>query len=135
MRRFLPKDVFIVAAKRTPIGGYMGKLSSFTAPELGAISLKGALESINLRPQAVNEVIMGNVISAGIGQAPARQAAIKAGLDVSATCTTINKVCSSGLKSVIFGAQSIALGNAEVVAAGGFESMSNAPHLVMNVIA
>lgn len=76
---------------------------------------------------------MGNVLSAGMGQAPSRQAAIKAGLDVSATCTTINKVCSSGLKSVIFGAQSIALGNSSIVAAGGFESMSNAPHAVMNV--
>ena len=98
----------------------MGQLSSFTAPELGALALKAAYTQINLNPKEIEEVIMGNVLSGGVGQAPARQAAIKGGLDLSTTCTTINKVCSSGLKSVIYGAQSIALGHSNTVATGGF---------------
>jgi acetyl-CoA C-acetyltransferase len=112
--------VYIVAAKRTPIGAYLGSLSKFSATDLGGFAIKGCLESINLDPKMVDEVIMGNVVSAGLGQAPARQAALKAGLPVSVTCTTINKVCSSGMKSIMYGAQSIALGQSSVVVAGGF---------------
>lgn len=122
-----------MAAKRTPIATYMGSFSPFTGPELSAITIKAALESIALDPNAVDEVILGNVLSAGVGQAPARQAALLGGLPTSVTCTTINKVCSSGMKSIVFGAQSIALGHSKVVVNGGFESMSNAPHMIMKV--
>lgn len=126
------RDVFIVAAKRTPIGSFMGKLSSFTAPQLGGFAIRGALESINLDPKEVDEVILGNVIMAGVGQAPARQASIKGGVGTGVPCTTINKVCSSGLKSLVYGSQSIALSQSDIVVGGGFESMSNAPHLIIN---
>lgn len=114
------KPAYIVAAKRTPIGAFLGKLSTLTAPELGAISIKAALESVKISPDKVDEVILGNVCSAGIGQAPARQASMKAGIPSNVPCTTINKVCSSGMKSVIFGAQSIGLGQSNIVVAGGF---------------
>lgn len=130
---FSSSPVYIVATKRTPIGSFLGKLSNFQAPELGGAAIKGALESIKLNPKEVNEVVLGNVLSAGQGQAPARQASLKGGLGIDVPCTTINKVCSSGLKSVVYGSQSIALGHANVVVAGGFESMSNAPFMVMGV--
>lgn len=106
----LPNPVYIVAAKRTPVTSYLGKFSKLSATDLGGIAIKAALESIKLDPKEVEEVIMGNVVSAGLGQAPARQAAIKAGLPINVTCTTINKVCASGMKSIIFAAQSITLG-------------------------
>lgn len=124
------QNVVIVAAARTPIGSFMGGLSSFTAPQLGSIAIKAALEKINLDPSLVNEVIMGQVVQAGSAQAPARQAALGAGIPNTVPCTTINKVCSSGLKAVMQGAQAIALGDASVVVAGGMESMSNIPHYV-----
>lgn len=114
------RPVFIVAAKRTAIGAFMGKLSNFTGPQLGGFAIKGALDSINLDPKEVDEVILGNVLSAGIGQAPARQASISGGIGVNVPCTTINKVCSSGLKSLVYGAQSIALHQSEIVVGGGF---------------
>jgi len=124
------KKVVIVAAVRTPIGSFMGSLSSITASKLGAIAIKGALDKINLDPTLVDEVFMGNVVQAGVGQAPARQAALGAGIPETVPCTTINKVCASGMKAVMNAAQAIALGDAEVVIAGGMESMSNIPHYV-----
>jgi acetyl-CoA acetyltransferase family protein len=122
------KRVVIVSAVRTPIGSFMGGLSTVTAPRLGAIAIKGALDKINLDPNLVDEVFMGNVVQAGVGQAPARQAAIYAGLSNSVACTTINKVCASGMKSVMLGAQAIQCGDAEIVIAGGMENMSLIPH-------
>ena len=133
--KVIGRPVYIVAAKRTAIGAFNGRLSSFTAPELGGFAIRGALDSINLDPKEVDEVILGNVLGAGLGQAPARQASLKGGVGVEVPCTTINKVCSSGLKSIVFGAQSIALGHSDLVVAGGFESMSRAPHILMNVLA
>src|SRR5210317_2006071 len=124
------KEVVIVSAVRTPIGRFMGALSQIAAPELGAIAIKGALERINLDPTQVGEVIMGHVLQAGTGQAPARQAAIKAGIPNTVPCTTVNKVCASGMKTIMQAAQSIALGDQEVVIAGGMENMSMAPHLL-----
>ncbi|ELV7524673.1 acetyl-CoA C-acyltransferase [Flavobacterium psychrophilum] len=124
------KKVVIVSAVRTPIGSFMGALSSVPAPQLGAIAIKGALNKINLDPALVNEVYMGNVVQAGVGQAPARQAAIFAGLSNDVACTTINKVCASGMKSVMLGAQAIMCGDAEIVVAGGMENMSMIPHYV-----
>ena len=103
------QEVYIVSAVRTPIGSFMGSLSTVTAPHLGAAAIKGALSKIGLNPSEVNEVVMGCVLQAGIGQAPARQAAIYAGLSENVICTTINKVCSSGMKSIAYGAQSICL--------------------------
>lgn len=132
--KIIGRPVYIVAAKRTAIGAFNGRLSSFTAPELGGFAIRGALDSINLDPKEVDEVILGNVLGAGLGQAPARQASLKGGIGVEVPCTTINKVCSSGLKSIVFGAQSIALGHSDLVVAGGFESMSRAPHILMNVL-
>ena len=126
----MTKKVVIVAAARTPIGSFMGSLSSFTAPQLGSIAIKGALEKIKLNPSLVSEVYMGNVVQAGVGQAPARQAALGAGIPDTVPCTTVNKVCASGMKAVMQAAQAIALGDAEVVVAGGMESMSNIPHYV-----
>ena len=123
-------DVVIAGACRTPIGSFRGTLSSLAAPRLGAIVIKEAIRRAGIRPADVNEVIMGNVISAGIGQAPARQAAIFAGLPSSVECLTINKVCGSGLKAVMLASQGVMLGDAEVVVAGGMESMSNAPYLL-----
>ncbi len=120
--------VVIVSMARTPIGSFMGSLSSVSASKLGSIAIKGAMDKINLDPKMVDEVIMGNVVQAGVGQAPARQAALGAGLDNQVPCTTINKVCASGMKAVAQGAQAILLGDAQVVIAGGMESMSNIPH-------
>ncbi|PHS60685.1 MAG: acetyl-CoA C-acyltransferase [Flavobacterium sp.] len=122
------KKVVIVAAVRTPIGSFMGSLSSLTATKLGSAAIKGALNKINLDPALVQEVYMGNVVQAGVGQAPARQAALGAGISDSVPCTTVNKVCASGMKAVMFAAQAIALGDADIVVAGGMESMSNIPH-------
>ncbi|MBS7786791.1 acetyl-CoA C-acyltransferase [Flavobacterium sp. CYK-55] len=124
------KKVVIVSAARTPIGSFMGALSSMTAPQLGAVAIKGALDKISLDPNLVDEVIMGNVIQAGVGQAPARQAALFAGLPNSVIATTVNKVCASGMKAVMQGAQAIMAGDAEVIVAGGMESMSMIPHYV-----
>tara|TARA_B110000285_G_scaffold160036_1_gene178691 strand:- start:3373 stop:4554 length:1182 start_codon:yes stop_codon:yes gene_type:complete len=122
------RDVVIVAVARTPIGSFMGSLSGIPAPKLGAIAIKGALNKIKLDPNLVDEVFMGNVVSAGLGQAPARQAAIFAGIPDTVPCTTINKVCASGMKSVILAAQTISLGDADIVIAGGMENMSSIPH-------
>jgi acetyl-CoA C-acetyltransferase len=122
------KEVVIVSVARTPIGSFMGSLSSIPATKLGAIAIKGALTKINLSPELVDEVYMGNVVSAGLGQAPARQAAIYAGLPDTVPCTTVNKVCASGMKAIMLAAQSIALGDAEIVVAGGMENMSAIPH-------
>lgn len=122
------KRVVIVSAVRTPIGSFMGGLSTVTAPKLGAIAIKSALEKIQLDPNLVNEVFMGNVVQAGVGQAPARQAALFAGLPNNVACTTVNKVCASGMKAVMFGAQAIMCGDAEIVVAGGMENMSLIPH-------
>ncbi|WP_394420731.1 acetyl-CoA C-acyltransferase [Tenacibaculum mesophilum] len=122
------KEVVIVSVARTPIGSFLGTLSTTPAPKLGAIAIKGALDKINLKPEMVEEVFMGNVVSAGLGQAPARQAAIFAGIPDTVPCTTVNKVCSSGMKSIMLAAQTIALGDAEIVVAGGMENMSMIPH-------
>ncbi|MBT4918669.1 MAG: acetyl-CoA C-acyltransferase [Flavobacteriaceae bacterium] len=122
------KKVVIVSAIRTPIGSFMGSLSSLSATKLGSIAIKGAMDKINLDPTKVDEVYMGNVVQAGVGQAPARQAAIAAGISNTVPCTTVNKVCASGMKAVINAAQAIALGDAHIVIAGGMESMSNIPH-------
>ncbi|AQS92747.1 MULTISPECIES: acetyl-CoA C-acyltransferase [Polaribacter] len=122
------KEVVIVSVARTPIGSFMGSLSSVPATKLGAVAIKGALNKINLSPELVEEVFMGNVVSAGLGQAPARQAAIYAGIPESVPCTTVNKVCASGMKSIMLAAQTIALGDADVVVAGGMENMSSIPH-------
>ncbi len=124
------KEVVIVSAVRTPIGSFMGSLSSIPAPRLGAIAIKGALDKIDLSPNRVDEVLMGNVVQAGTGQAPARQAAIFAGIPDSVPCTTINKVCASGMKTVMQAAQAIALGDASIIVAGGMENMSQIPHYV-----
>ncbi|WP_075343963.1 acetyl-CoA C-acyltransferase [Tenacibaculum agarivorans] len=122
------KEVVIVSVARTPIGSFLGTLSTTPAPKLGSVAIKGALEKINLQPEMVDEVFMGNVVSAGLGQAPARQAAIMAGIPDTVPCTTVNKVCSSGMKSIMLGAQAIALGDAEIVVTGGMENMSMIPH-------
>lgn len=126
------RKTVIVAAKRTPIGSFQGSLSSLSAIELGTRVIKDVLDTCNLYPAKVNEVIMGNVISSGLGQAPARQAAIFAGLPESTECLTINKMCGSGLKSVMLAHQAISCGDAEIVIAGGMESMSNAPYILQN---
>jgi acetyl-CoA C-acetyltransferase len=125
----MARDVVIVGAARTPIGSFQGSLAKVTAPQLGAIAIKAALERAGVSPDQVSETIMGCVLQAGVGQAPARQAAIFAGIPESVPAVTLNKVCGSGMKAVIAGAQAIALGDAEVVVAGGMESMSNAPYL------
>lgn len=126
----MSNKVVIVSAARTPIGSFMGSLSSLTATQLGSAAIKGAIDKINLDPSLVQEVYMGNVVQAGVGQAPARQAALGAGLPDSVPSTTVNKVCASGMKAVMQAAQAIALGDAEIVVAGGMESMSNIPHYV-----
>lgn len=125
------KEAVIVAAVRTPIGGYMGSLSSLKATELGAIAIKEAVNRAGIKGEDVSEVIMGCVLPAGLGQAPARQAAIYAGLPETVPCMTINKVCGSGLKTVMLAEQAIKCGDAEIVVAGGFESMSNAPYYLL----
>ncbi|MCZ6775907.1 MAG: thiolase family protein [Ignavibacteria bacterium] len=124
------KDIVLVSACRTPIGAFRGTLSSLAAPKLGAVTVREAIDRASLHNEDVDEVIMGNVLSAGVGQAPARQAAIFSGLPTSVQCMTVNKVCGSGLKSVMLASQAIALDDAEVVVAGGMESMSNAPYLL-----
>ena len=124
------KNIVIVSAVRTPIGSFMGSLSTISATKLGATAIKGALNKINLDPQLVSEVYMGNVVQAGVGQAPARQAALFAGLSNEVACTTVNKVCASGMKAIMMAAQSLKCGDAEVVVAGGMENMSLIPHYI-----
>lgn len=124
------KKVVITSAKRTPIGSFNGSLASLSAGQLGSLAIKGVLDESKISPELIDEVIMGNVLTAGIGQAPARQAAIFAGLPNKTECMTINKVCGSGLKAVMIAAQAIQTGNAEVIIAGGQESMSNAPYIL-----
>jgi acetyl-CoA C-acetyltransferase len=121
-------SVYIASAARTPIGSYLGAFASVPAPRLGATAIRAAIERSGLGPDDVGEVFMGNVLSAGIGQAPARQAAIYAGIPVQVPATTISKVCGSGLQAVVFGAKTVLLGDAEIVVAGGMESMSNVPY-------
>jgi acetyl-CoA C-acetyltransferase len=125
------KEVYIVAAVRTPIGSFGGSLSSLTAVQLGAIAVKGAMQKINLDPKQVQEVFFGNVISSGLQQAPATQVAVAAGLGYDIPCTLVNKVCASGMKAIMLGAQSIMLGQNDVVVTGGMESMSNIPYYLM----
>jgi acetyl-CoA C-acetyltransferase len=125
-----PQEIVIVGAARTPIGSFLGDLAAVRAPELGAVAIREALVRARVAPTEVSEVYMGCVLQAGVGQAPARQASIFAGLPKEVPCTTVNKVCGSGLKAVILGAQAILQGDAEVVVAGGMESMSNAPYLL-----
>jgi acetyl-CoA C-acetyltransferase len=122
------KKIVIVSAVRTPIGSFMGGLSTVSAPKLGAITIKGALDKINLDPNLVDEVFMGHVVQAGVGQAPARQAALFAGLSNTVACTTVNKVCASGMKAIMMGAQAIMCADASIVVAGGMENMSQIPH-------
>ncbi len=124
------QEVYIVSAVRTPIGSFGGSLASLSAIDLGSTAIKGALSKANVDAKEVNEVFMGNVVSGNLGQAPARQAAIGAGIGFNVPCTTVNKVCSSGMKSVMFGAQSIMLGHADTIVAGGMESMSNIPYYI-----
>lgn len=124
------EEVYIVSAVRTPIGSFGGKLSGLTAVQLGSTAIKGALEKAGVTADQVDEVYYGNVISAGLGQAPSRQAAIGAGIGYNVPCTTVNKVCSSGMKTAMIGAQTIMLGHADIIVAGGMESMSNAPYYV-----
>ncbi|HHQ5452316.1 TPA: thiolase family protein [Aeromonas veronii] len=125
-------DIAIVAAKRTPMGAFQGALAEVTAPELGACAIEAALQQSGLAPEQVDEVFMGNVLAAGVGQAPARQALLKAGLPDSVPATTVNKVCGSGMKAVMLAADTIRLGDNRVVVAGGMESMSRAPYLLDN---
>jgi acetyl-CoA C-acetyltransferase len=126
-------DAFILSAVRTPIGKFLGELSDVPAPRLGAVAIQEALKRANVRPDQVDEVVMGNVVQAGVGQAPARQAALAAGLPDTIAAYTVNKVCGSGLKAVMLAAQAIRAGDADVVVAGGMESMSNAPFLLPGV--
>ncbi len=126
------KEVYILSAVRTPMGSFGGSLANITATQLGATAIKGAIEKAGISADQVQEVFMGNVLSAGLGQAPARQAAMFAGLNKSTPCTTINKVCSSGMKSIIFAAQAIACGDQDIVVAGGMENMSSVPYYAMN---
>lgn len=126
------KEVFIVSAVRTPIGSFGGVLAGLTATQLGSTAIKGALEKAGLDPKHVDEVFMGNVCSANLGQAPARQASLGAGIGFDVPCTTVNKVCASGMKSIMFGAQSIMLGHNDIIVAGGMESMSNIPYYIPN---
>lgn len=129
---FLPRNVVITAARRTPIGSFMGVLSKVSAVQLGSAAIKAALTQARLQPTQVEEVILGNVIQAGNKQSPARQVALAVGLPHATICTTINKVCASGMKTISLAAQSVALGHGNVIVAGGFESMSNAPFLIPN---
>jgi len=122
------KEVVIVSIARTPIGSFLGSLANISATKLGSIAIKGALDKINLDPNLVDEVFMGNVVSAGLGQAPAKQAAIFAGIPNTVPCTTVNKVCASGMKAIMFAVQAIKSGDAEIVIAGGMENMSRIPH-------
>lgn len=123
-------DIVIVAAKRTPMGAFQGALANLTAPELGACAIAAAMAEVGLRGEQIDEAYLGNVLSAGVGQAPARQAVLKAGLPDSIPCTTVNKVCGSGMKAVMLAADGLRLGDTNVVIAGGMESMSRAPYLL-----
>lgn len=127
------KEVFIASATRTPIGSFGGSLSGFSAPQLGTFAIKGALEKAGIEASVVEEVFMGNVCSANLGQAPARQAALGAGIPIQTPCTTINKVCSSGMKAIMLAAQQIQLGLIDIAVAGGMESMSNIPYYLPNM--
>ena len=124
------KEAVIVSACRTPVGNLLGGIASLTAPQLGAIVIKEAVKRAGIKPEQVEEVIMGNVVQAGVGQAPARQAQIHAGIPPEIGAMTVNKVCGSGLKAVILAAQAIQCGDADIIVAGGMESMSNAPFLL-----
>jgi acetyl-CoA C-acetyltransferase len=124
----MSKEVYIISAVRTPIGSFMGGLSSIPATQLGSIAIKGALEKSGLKAEQIDEVFMGNVLQAGVGQAPARQAALGAGLTHEVPCTTVNKVCASGMKAIMLATQTILAGDNEIVVAGGMESMSQVPH-------
>ena len=124
------EDVLIISGARTPVGSFNGTLSPLKAPELGAMAIKEAVKRANVKPESISEVIMGCVLQGGIGQAPARQASIGAGIPESVPCMTINKVCGSGLKSVMLGSQSIVTGESDIVVAGGMESMTNAPYFL-----
>ena len=124
----MTKEVFIIAAVRTPIGTFLGGLSKVSATTLGALAIKGALDKSDVKAELIDEVFMGNVLQAGVGQAPAKQAALGAGIGNNVPCTTINKVCASGMKAIMFGAQSIIAGDNEIVVAGGMENMSQVPH-------
>lgn len=126
----MSKEIYIIAAVRTPIGAFLGSLSTIPATQLGSTAIKGALDKSGINPSLIDEVFMGNVLQAGVGQAPARQAALGAGLDQSVPCTTVNKVCASGMKSIMLGAQSILAGDNEIVIAGGMENMSLTPHYI-----
>jgi acetyl-CoA C-acetyltransferase len=127
------QEVYVISAVRTPIGSFGGALKDFSATKLGAIAIKGAIEKAGVKPELVNDVLMGSVIQANLGQAPARQAAKFAGLPNEVNCTTINKVCASGMKAIAQAAQSILLGDADIVIAGGMESMSNVPFYSENL--
>lgn len=124
----MPRPVYIVSAVRTPMGSFQGCLSTVPAPKLGSVAIAGALHAASLNPNAVDEVFMGHVLQAGVGQAPARQAALGAGVEEHVPCTTVNKVCASGMKAISLGMQAISNGDAEVVVAGGMENMSRVPH-------
>jgi acetyl-CoA C-acetyltransferase len=123
-------DVVILSGARTPMGGFQGELASKSAPELGAVAIAGALARAGVKPEDINETLMGNVLSAGVGQAPARQASIHAGIPNTVPCTTISKVCGSGMKAVMIAADQLALGHADIMVAGGMESMTNSPYLL-----
>ncbi len=127
------KEVYIVSAIRTPMGSFGGQLANFSATSLGSISIKAALKESKVNPNDVDEVFMGNVCQANLGQAPAKQSSLGAGIPNTVPCTTVNKVCSSGMKSIMFGAQAIQLGQADIIVAGGMESMSNIPYYLPNV--
>ena len=127
------KQVYIISAVRTPMGSFGGSLKSFTATQLGGIAIKGAVEKAGINPELVQEVIMGSVLQANLGQAPARQASKFAGLPNEVICTTVNKVCASGMKSIAIAAQNIMLGDADIIVAGGMESMSNVPFYTENM--
>ena len=124
----MSKSVYVVSAVRTPMGSFLGSLASVSATDLGAAAIRGALESGGVSPECVQEVFMGNVLQAGLGQAPARQAALKGGIPQDVPCTTINKVCASGMKSIALAVQAIASGDIDVALAGGMENMSQVPH-------
>jgi acetyl-CoA C-acetyltransferase len=127
------KEVFIVSAVRTPMGSFGGSLSSLSSVQLGSVAIAGALEKAQIKGEQVNEVFFGNVVSANIGQAPARQAALGAGIPNTVPCTTVNKVCSSGIKAIMFGATNIMIGHGDIIVVGGMESMSNIPYYAPNV--
>ena len=124
------EEVVIVSGARTPVGSFSGSLSPFTAPQLGSIAIKEAVKRAKVKPEDIDEVLMGNALQGGIGQAPARQASIGAGIPDTVSATTVNKVCGSGLKSVMMGTQAIKAGDAHIIVAGGMESMTNAPYIL-----